>query len=156
MLEVTTNSLYVPADVFKDKRVIIAVTHFDRYYTADEEHGKIDERTIRMKVLSQIGAVMDSSESLPESMVIPICGQWAHFARQLKYHIDDTDLKQKVVKFLRYCSEYPCGQAENLDDLPSDTLAGWLENASGLLEVESRYNSAKLSSVSQIVYSYTD
>ena len=150
---VATTSLYVPADVFKDKRVIIAVTHFDRYYTADEEYDKIDERTIRMSVLSQIRDAIDSSESFPETMVIPICGQWAHFARQLKYHTDDSDLKQKVVKYLRHYNEYPCGQAENLDSLPSDTLVERLENASGLLELESRYICAKLSSVSEIVYS---
>ena len=96
-----------------------------------------------MNVLSQIRAAVDSSESLPESMVIPICGQWALFARQLKYHTSDQ-AKQKVVKCLRYYNEYPRGQAENLDNLPSDTLAGWLENASGLSELESRYIFAKL------------
>ena len=106
-----------------------------------------------MQVLSQIRAAIDSSESLPESMVIPICGQWALLARQLKYWIDDSNLKQKVVKCLRHYNEYPCGQAENLDNLPSDTLARRLENASGLLELESRYSSAKLTSVSEIVHS---
>ena len=130
--------LYVLADVFKDRRVIIAVTHFDSYYTADEDEGKINKSTIKMNVLSQIGAAIDTRESLPESMVIPVCGQWARFARQLKYHTTDQ-AKQMVVECLRHYNEYPRGQAENLDTLPSDTLAGWLENASGLLELESRY-----------------
>lgn len=103
-----------------------------------------------MSVLSQIRAATDISESLPESMVIPICGQWALIARQLKYQIDDSRLKHKVVKFLTHYNEYPCGQAENLENLPSDTLVKRLENASGLLELESRYTDAKL------CYCYTD
>lgn len=66
-----------------------------------------------MNVLSQIGAAIDTRESLPESMVIPVCGQWARFARQLKYHTTDQ-AKQMVVECLRDYNEYPRGKMKIL------------------------------------------
>ena len=116
---------------------MVAVTHFDTFYTALLEHDKIPVDVIKQKVCSTVQSAI--GEYFPEDLVIPVCSKWAQFARQLRYKPCDEKLKAAALRCLDDYDEDPRGQAECIENLDPVHIADRLEKASGILKIEERY-----------------
>ena len=116
---------------------MIAVTHFDIFYTAFEAYDKIPADEIKQKVCATIKSAI--GERFPKDLVIPVCSKWAHIARQLRYNPRDVKAKRMALRCLDDYDEDPRGQAEGIESLDPVHIADRLEKASGILEIEQRY-----------------
>ena len=125
---------FLITDVFRDQRLVIAVTHFD---IAFEAHDQIPADEIKQKVCTMIKSAV--GESFPQDLVIPVCSRWAQYAQQLRYSPSDENAKTTALKFLDDYDEDPRGQAEGIESLDPVHIADRLEKASGILEIEQRY-----------------
>ena len=130
------NTYFVYTAVFRDRRLVIAATYFDKYYSQMEEHSKIPPETIKADICKTIHG--EVGEAFSEDMVIPVSGQWARAARLLKHCPKDAKYRRNVLKCLERYDEGPGGQGEKNELQPSQFLAAKLEQASGLIKLEER------------------
>ena len=126
--------LHVFAGVFADGRLLIAVTHFDEYYCHPDEFSSVQE------VKEVISQMIKSAVDVPfsEERVIPVCGRWAFYGRQLKCNPDDKDLKKKCLPYLEQCYQGPRGEDKEIPDLPSEEIAKTLETSSDIETLETQ------------------
>ena len=126
--------LYVFAGVFADGRLLIAVTHFDDYYYHPDEFSSVQ------KVKEEVSQMIKSAVDVPfsEERVVPICGLWAFYGRQLRCNPDDKDLKKKCLPFLEHCYLGPRGEDKEIPDLSSEEMAETLETSSNIEALETQ------------------
>lgn len=125
--------LHVFAGVFADGRLLIAVTHFDEYYRHSDEFSSVQEA-------KEISKMIKSAVDVPfsEERVVPICGLWAFYGRQLRCNPDDKDLKKKCLPFLEHCYQGPRGEDKEIPDLSSEEMAETLETSSNIEALETQ------------------
>ena len=126
--------LHVFAGVFADDRLLIAVTHFDEHYCHLDELSSIQE--VKEVVIQMIKSAVDVPFS--EKRVVPICGLWAFYGRQLRCNPDDKDLKKKCLPFLEHCYQGPRGEDKEIPDLSSEEMAETLETSSNIEALETQ------------------
>ena len=124
--------------MFRDGRLLIAVTHFDKYYTSVEDD-KLTVENIRQTVCKNVRDAV--GECIPEDMVVPVSGSWARSARRLTCNPADESEKKIAMRFLHFYDEEPCGQDDpkSLERSASLLIASKLEKASRIQELEARY-----------------
>ena len=124
------------ADVFKKNRLLVVVTYFDDYYKALLESYDEDEEIIlksddvKKKVKDVVQRATEGACDIPDENVVPICGQWALYSKQLHHQPENTKLQHYVEKFL---SMYEGPTTKGPD------IATELEEASGIRMAEERY-----------------
>lgn len=127
-------------DIFRDQRLVIAVTHFDHYYTSQLEHGKINAKGIKQAVCSSIKQAV--GETFPEDRVIPISGLWAWAAHQYRLHPHNEKMRRRAMRYLQYYDdEDERVQPESLEAIKPLFIASKLQKASGIDVLEQRYAS---------------
>ena len=133
---------FLITDVFRDQRLVIAVTHFDIFHKSFVPHDKIPADEIKQKVCKTIKSAVGID--FPQDLVIPVCSTWAQFAQQLRYKPRDEKSKTTALRCLDDYDEDPRGQAEGIESLDPVHIADRLEKASGILEIEQRYVSQRI------------
>ena len=131
--------MHVFAGVFADGRLVIAVTHFDKYYRRPDRYTSVAYSSVQevKKVVSQkIRRAVDVPFS--EEKVIPLCGKWAFYGRQLRCNPDDKDLKKKCLSYLEKCYLGPRGEDKEIPDLSSEEMAETLETSSNVKALETQ------------------
>ena len=121
---------------------MIAVTHFEAYYTAAfEANEKPNVEHVKELVCTTIKKA--TSRDFPLESVVPVCSQWAFVAKKLLSQPQNKDLLQKALRWLEVC---PDEYAESLskDDVHPHVVARKLEAASGIKQLEVRYSSCIL------------
>lgn len=126
--------LHVFAGVFADGRLLIAVTHFDERYCHPDEF--FTEQMVKEVVSQMIKSAVDVPFS--EKRVVPICGLWAFYGRQLRCNPDDKGLKRKCLPFLEHCYQGPRGEDKEIPDLSSEEMAETLETSSNIKALETQ------------------
>ena len=126
---------YISA-VFRDRRLVIAVTQFDKQYTPEDD--KLSLQTIREVVCSSVRAAV--GKCIPEDMVVPVSGLWAWIARRLMCNPTNEKERQKAIECLQSYDEEPRGQddRENIERSQSLVIASNLEKASRIRVLEDR------------------
>lgn len=126
-------------DVFTNNRLVVAITHFDQYFEKDPDDpdvlsAKCLKDAISNKIKKEVGV------SISHSQIVPLCGEWAFTARQLKIHPDDENQRKKAVKYLRsYHNHGPQGQDGKFSAVPVKEMVRVLEEASGIIQLEVQY-----------------
>ena len=114
--------------------MVIAVTHFDAYYTAVEDDKQLSAEEVKKTVCATIKNA--TKREFPLDNVVPICSQWAFIARQLSCHPSDATLKERALKCLKQCvGENVSSEKKNLHPL---AIASELEKLSGIKDLETR------------------
>lgn len=126
--------LNVFAGVFADGRLLIAVTHFDGYYSHPDEFPNV--QCVKEEVIQKIKGAVNVPFS--EKRVIPLCGEWAFYGRQLRCNPDDKGLKKKCLPFLEHCYPGPRGEDKEIPDLSSEEMAETLETSSNIKALETQ------------------
>ena len=124
-----------------DGRLVVAVTHYDQYYSngsMEEEMGTAEVITYTQDHLQEAGY------SLAREQIVPMSGEWALEARQLKA---DPNNKSLLSKARRHLEDYKdaCAHGEDLDIhhevemISAAEVADELEVASNIGKLESRH-----------------
>ena len=137
-LSTVTVMLHVFAGLFEDGRLVIAVTHFDEY-NRNNKYSSVAYSSVQevKEVVSQmIRRAVDVS--FPEERVIPVCGLWAFYGRQLRCNSDDKDLKKECLHCLEKCYSGPRGEDKEIPDLSFEEMAETLETSSNIKALETQ------------------
>jgi len=125
---------------------VIAVTKFDMYYTAAEEHSQISEVAIKEAVCTSIKGAT-GSDGFPRQNIVPISGKMALYARKLSHGdtLPEPRTQNAVKRFLEDYKSYggddiPVGEDEATAGGENPLTIEWktLERASGIQELEER------------------
>lgn len=140
------NLLHIAA--IGDGRLIIGITKFDKIYEDDDS---VTVEMVKQEVIQCVKA--KTGVSLPEDVVIPLCGKWAlrdsKLIHQLNTIIDSEDhhlppgVIQKVIAALeRDHVPLPVGQGQSQEDaiakLGPKEIVKKLEEASGISSIRAR------------------
>ena len=131
--------LHVFAGVFADGRLVIAVTHFDKYYRHPDGYTSVaysSVQEVKKEVSQMIRRAVDVP--FPEERVIPLCGLWAFYGRELRCNPDDKDLKKKCLDCLEKCYSGPRGEDKKIPDPSSEEMAETLETSSNVKALETQ------------------
>lgn len=124
---------------FLEERLVIAVTHFEAYYTAAfEANEKPNVQHVQELVCTTIKKA--TSRDFPLESVVPVCSQWAFVAKKLLCQPQNKNLLQKALRWLEVCpDEYT--ESLSKDDVHPLLVARKLEAASGIKQLELRCSS---------------
>lgn len=137
--------LYI--DVFKHKRLIVAVNKIDRVcgnsYDCDEEE-ELNVNDVVNKVHEFITEVCGCPVAdIPKEIVIPVFGLGACNARMLARYPNSAERKNRVVRILSQFKSQPSGQGERPETAMAresvTQLVKKLETFSNIQELEQRY-----------------
>ena len=120
--------------VFADGRLVIAVTHFDKYHCHPDEFSS--EHEVKKLVSQMIRSAVDIPFS--EEKVILLCGLWAFYGRQLRCSPNDKDVKKKCLPILEHCYQGPRDEDKEIPDLSSEEMAKTLETSSNVEALETQ------------------
>lgn len=112
------------------------MTMYDQYYGGkEEEELKMEE--VQQHVRKHLKDKIEIN--VEEKQIVPVCGQWALTARQLKNNCEEegllSDARDYLEKFMR---RNPCGQNVRIHDLKNLSVATDLEEASNICQLEER------------------
>ena len=118
-----------------ENRLLVVVTHFDRYYNASSKEGMLNEEQVKDVVCTSIKNT--TGRTFPRESVIPICSHWAIIARQLIRQLEDERYVQRALNCFHHCLDE---RIQNLltGDESSFTIGNLLENESGIKHLETR------------------
>jgi len=118
--------------VFSNKRVVIAVTQFDKTFSPVEDNQMNEEEAKRI-VCDMIKSSTGVEPSL--DLVITVCSLWAFVARKFRHCPGDSKLRHYILFELGKC---PRGQQEDPEGQEPAILADRLEENSGIHILEKR------------------
>lgn len=127
--------------VFVNKRVIIAVTQFDKTFSPVVEHNQMTEEEAKRIVCGMIKSSTGFKAS--QDLVIPVCSMWAFVARKFRHVPNDGRFRQYIRSELEKCPG-PRGQQENPEELGPALLADRLEEESGIDILEERLSFSEI------------
>ena len=119
-----------------NQRIVFAVTKYDQYYDGnkDEEFTMGEVQELVKEHLRQKFEINVQCEQ-----IVPVCGQWALKARQLKKNCDDDGLCTKARQFLQaFMDRNACGENICVEKLDPQSVATQLETASNIAQLEKR------------------
>ena len=143
-------NIWTCIDVFSNKRVVIAVTQFDKTFSP-VEHNQMSEEDAKGIVCDMIESSTGVKAS--QDLVVPVCSLWAFVARKFRHSQGDNNLRHYTVSELGKC---PRGQQEIPERLKPAILANRLEAKSGIDILEERLGLNKqvnsLQSISSVIH----
>lgn len=139
---------------------MIAVTKFDHYYSASEEHSQISKEAIKKAVFTSIKGATGSS-GFPRRNIVPISGKMALYARKLSLgnELPEERTQRAVKRFLEDYKSYggddiPGGEDEATAGGEKSLTIQWktLERASGIQVLEERSALVKAYNLLNVVW----
>lgn len=128
--------LVYPAGFSTNQRIVFAVTKYDQYYSG-EEGEEITVSEVQQSVKEHLRENFEVNVECEQ--IVPVCGQWALKARQLKKNCHDDDLSGKARQSLQFfMSRNACGENFCIDELDAMSVAIQLERASNIAQLEER------------------
>ena len=131
------NCICIFTDIFREaEKVIIALTHFEKWYTTDLEDQRLTIEDLRKKVCKIISETVGIKVS--EEVIIPVCAEWGFTARQLQYGSQETEVKEQALKYLQSYTKASGDQYQQLCNLTPTEIGVKLLKASGIQDLEQR------------------
>ena len=142
---------FVTLGVFHHGRMVIAVTKFDSCVIPHPlKHNQITAETAQQLVCQQIASAIGTPFD-DKQIVVPVCSEWALYARLLEKYPDRHDLREYANDILKKCPNVPRGENEDLVVETTSSLATKLQRESYIDNLEERlvcslesYSSRKL------------
>ena len=140
--------IIIPSAALSDRRLIIGITKFDNIYNSEDED-QVNVEAVKQKIIRGVAAA--TGVSVPEDVIIPLCGQWAlsdsKLIRQLN-SVEDGRVPpgciHKVIAALeRDRVPLPVGQGQTQEEavakLDPKEIVKKLERATGISTMRTRY-----------------
>lgn len=119
-----------------NQRIVFAVTKYDQYYEGEEDE-EITMGDVQQSVKEHLRQKFEIFVQCEQ--IVPVCGQWALKARQLKKNCHDDGLSRKARRILQaFMDRNACGENFRIDDLDALNVAIQLERASNIVQLEER------------------
>ena len=101
---------------------MIAVTKFDNYYTASEQHSQISEVAIKEAVCTSIKGATGSS-GFPRRNIVPVSGKMALYARKLSLG-NELSEKRTRTALKRFLEDYESYRGDDIPGGEDEATAG--------------------------------